>query len=141
MKKVLILLVAVIMAAVVNAQRVIPAVVLLSDYTLDGDTTLTYKYSDDYRGLIQIECASLDDVDATIGFKQKLTGFTNYVYLSDDTTSFDDGCSKYILDDADYFKGYFYDNTPGDTLRIEIKSGSVTSGTISRLSIKRYYND
>lgn len=141
MKKGLIILAALIVAVSVNAQRTMTTKVLLSNYTLDGDTTLTYTYSDDYRGLIQIECSSLDATDATIGFKQKLSGFTNYVYLSNDTTSYGDGCSKYVLDDADYFKGYKYTNTPGDTLRIEIKAESVTSGTIDRLAIRRYYND
>ena len=112
---------------------------LLNAYTFDGDTSLYITLKNDYRFIVQIECASLDNTDATVGFKQKIRDLDNYVYLTTDTTSATDGCSKFTINSANYYSAFSYSNTLGDTLLIELKNESVTSGTVD-MSIKYYDN-
>lgn len=133
--KTLIFLISILCSTALFSQTHFRNAELLDGWTFSKDTTIYVKCTYDYRYILQVEATSLaGTLDAELLLKHKLSNFTNYTYITEDTT-----VSKYVLNDAAWVKSFTLENTYADTLRFDFIQNNVTGGTI-KARLKMYPN-
>lgn len=110
---------------------------LLSSWNFTKDTSVTIQSTYNYKWTLSIDCDTLaGTLNGTWGIKTKINGHDKWHYICKDTTLTPFAC-KQTFSSANYseiINGY---EIPGDSLKIELKHGGITSGTVS-IKLKRY---
>lgn len=111
------------------------AITFFSAHVFDADTTIYVPCTYDYRYVLQVEATSLTGtLDGTIKFEHKLSGFSGYDYVTEDTLD-----SRYTVDNASYNQTFTLDGSKADTLKFTFLHGSISGGTL-KAKLKMFEN-